>query len=99
MLLSFSRPPSSLSMLASRSACFFVSRLWYRAICVCVWGGGGGGVSGVLRYTLTHTHQFQKALGCGVVVPPLIGEIDLAYLVDAAVNEGHVMTDGAADLI
>ena len=46
--------------------------------------------------SLTHLYQFQEALWCGVVVPPLIGQVHFARFIDAAVHVGHEATDGVA---
>ena len=44
------------------------------------------------------THQLQEALGCGVVVAALVGEVLLAHLIHTPVDEGHELTDGLAHL-
>ena len=46
--------------------------------------------------SLTHLYQFQEALWCGVVVPPLIGQVHFTRFIDAAVHVGHEATDGVA---
>ena len=44
------------------------------------------------------THQFQEALRCGIVVSPLVCQVDLAHLVHTAMSEGHELADGVTQL-
>ena len=55
----------------------------------------------VSRVALVHAHktyQFQKALGCGIVVSSLIGQVQFAHLINTAVYISHETTDRSSDL-
>ena len=46
----------------------------------------------------TGSHQFEEALGCCVVVSPLIGQVLHAHFVHTLVHKGHEMADGLAHI-
>jgi len=43
----------------------------------------------VLQQVLVELDLFEEALGCGVVVPSLVGEVDLAHVVHRLVYVRH----------
>ena len=53
-------------------------------------------VTRVSVLVVKRTDQLEEALGGGVVVAPLVGQVDLAHLVDRAVHKGHELTDRLA---
>ena len=42
----------------------------------------------------TGSHQFEEALGCCVVVSPLIGQVLHAHFIHTLVHKGHETADG-----